>query len=60
MEMGDQPQSRRRDIQQLSVAIETIAKRMDAQFILDDAKVESFMEANPIKENDSEVTPLRT
>jgi hypothetical protein len=49
-------------IEQLSVAIQTIAKRMDAQFVLDEEKVESFIKANRLREEeeDSNLTPLNT
>jgi hypothetical protein len=58
--MGEQQRSGRKKIEQLSVAIQTIAKRMDAQFVLDDAKVESFMEANQLKEDEDPAVPLST
>jgi hypothetical protein len=49
-------------IEQLSVAIQTIAKRMDAQFVLDEEKVESFIKANRLREEeeDSNLTSLNT
>jgi hypothetical protein len=49
-------------IEQLSVAIQTIAKRMDAQFVLDEEKVESFIKANRLREEeeDSNLTSLDT
>jgi hypothetical protein len=49
----------RQKIEELRRAIQTIAKRMDAQFVLDDAKVESFIEANRLQEEGSTV-PLNT
>jgi hypothetical protein len=49
-------------IEQLSVAIQTIAKRMDAQFVLDEEKVESFIKANRLREEeeDSNLASLNT
>jgi hypothetical protein len=57
--MGEHQQGRKK-IEQLSVAIQAIAKRMDAQFVLDDAKVESFIEANRLQEEDSKPVALNT
>ena len=56
----DERQQERRKVDQLSVAIQAIAKRMDAQFVLDDGKVESFVEANKLQESASASGPVNT
>ena len=56
----DERQQERRKVDQLSVAIQAIAKRMDAQFVLDDGKVKSFVEANKLQESASASGPVNT